>query len=98
LKDDPGRARLSLGSLLQEAEDMIAVTRLNGSKLHINALLIETVEETPDTIITLTNGKKFIVSEKSSEVIRSIRHYLRSIGVLTAITSKADTLSEGAST
>jgi len=37
---------------------MIHVTRLNGSKFHINALLIETVEDTPDTIITLTTGKK----------------------------------------
>ncbi|XID95121.1 flagellar FlbD family protein [Paenibacillaceae bacterium WGS1546] len=75
---------------------MIYVTRLNGSKLHINALLIETVEETPDTIITLTTGKKFIVIENSSDVIRAIRHYLRSIGALAAIPSPADPQSEGA--
>jgi len=42
---------------------MIQVTRLNGTKFHLNALLIETVEETPDTIITLTTGRKFIVIE-----------------------------------
>ncbi|MFC5532461.1 MULTISPECIES: flagellar FlbD family protein [Cohnella] len=76
---------------------MILVTRLNGTKLHLNALLIETVEEMPDTLITLTTGKKYIVTENSSDVIRAIRHYLRSIGVLAAITSKADTQSEGAS-
>lgn len=75
---------------------MIHVTRLNGSKLHINALLIESVEETPDTIITLTTGKKFMVIENSSDVIRAIRHYLRSIGVLAAVTSPTDTQSEGA--
>jgi len=75
---------------------MIQVTRLNGTKLHINALLIETVEETPDTIVTLTTGRKFIVIENSSDVIRAIRHYLRSIGVLAAITSPADPQSEGA--
>jgi flagellar protein FlbD len=75
---------------------MIVVTRLNGTKFHINALLIETVEEMPDTIITLTTGKKFIVIENSSDVIRDIRHYLRSIGVLAALTSPANTESEGA--
>ncbi|MFB9273604.1 flagellar FlbD family protein [Cohnella cellulosilytica] len=75
---------------------MIQVTRLNGTKLHLNALLVETVEETPDTIITLTTGRKFIVIENSSDVIRAIRHYLRSIGVLAAVTSPADPQSEGA--
>jgi flagellar protein FlbD len=75
---------------------MINVTRLNGTKFHINALLIETVEEMPDTLITLMTGKKFIVIENSSDVIRDIRHYLRSIGVLAAINNAAGTQSEGA--
>ncbi|GIO10864.1 hypothetical protein J19TS2_04190 [Cohnella xylanilytica] len=75
---------------------MIALTRLNGTTFHLNALLIESVEQTPDTIITLTNGKKLIVVENSSDVIRSIRHYLRSIGVLAAVTIPPDTQSEGA--
>jgi Uncharacterized protein, possibly involved in motility len=63
---------------------MITVTRLNGSKLMINALLIELIEETPDTIITLTTGKKFIVTESASEVQLLIQSYIRSIGVLAA--------------
>ena len=46
---------------------MIEVTRLKGKKMMINAELIETVEETPDTVITLTNGKKFVVSESAEE-------------------------------
>jgi flagellar protein FlbD len=75
---------------------MITVTRLNGSKFHVNALLIEMVEDTPDTLITLTTGKKFIVIENSSDVIRDIRNYLRSIGVLAAVTSHLNTQSEGA--
>lgn len=37
---------------------MIEVTKINGTKLLINTSLIETVEETPDTVITLTDGKK----------------------------------------
>ncbi|TJY43182.1 flagellar protein D [Cohnella pontilimi] len=76
---------------------MISVTRLNGTRFHVNALLIETVEETPDTLITLTTGKKFIVTENSSDVIRSIRHYLRSIGLMSAMNGPAGTQSEGAS-
>ncbi len=68
---------------------MIAVTRLNGTKFYINALLIETIEETPDTFITLTTGKKMLVLEKAVDVISSMQSYLRSIGVYTA-TLKSD--------
>ncbi|MBQ3028537.1 MAG: flagellar FlbD family protein [Lachnospiraceae bacterium] len=42
---------------------MIEVTKLNDMKLSVNAELIETVEEFPDTVITLTNGKKIFVYE-----------------------------------
>ena len=42
---------------------MINVTRLNGKQIMINAELIESVEETPDTVVTLTDGKKFVVKE-----------------------------------
>ncbi len=47
---------------------MIELTRLNGRKFVINCDLIETVEETPDTVITLTSGKKIIVKENRQEV------------------------------
>ena len=47
---------------------MIEVTRLNGTKVTINAEHIETVDETPDTVITLVSGKKFIVTEKTEDV------------------------------
>ena len=47
---------------------MIEVTKINGAKLLVNTNLIETVEETPDTVITLTDGKKVIVKESRHEV------------------------------
>lgn len=47
---------------------MIQITRLNGKQIMINAELIESVEETPDTVITLTNGKKFVAKEQVSEI------------------------------
>ena len=47
---------------------MIDVTKMNGGSITVNADLIETVEETPDTIITLTTGKKIIVKESRQEI------------------------------
>lgn len=75
---------------------MIGLTRLNGTKFTINALLIETIEETPDTLITLTTGKKLLVLEKSSEVISLVQRYLQSIGVIAASIKSEQT--EGPST
>ncbi|GIP21432.1 MULTISPECIES: flagellar FlbD family protein [Paenibacillus] len=60
---------------------MIAVTRLNGSPMWLNALLIETVEETPDTYITLVTGKRFIVLEKSAEIVQMVKTYYSEIGI-----------------
>ena len=56
---------------------MIEVTRLNGQALVINSDLIEFVEESPDTIITLTTGKKIMVQEKSATIIDKVTHYRR---------------------
>ncbi len=47
---------------------MINLTRLNGEKIAINLELIEYMEETPDTVITLTTGKKFIVKEPVKKI------------------------------
>lgn len=58
---------------------MIEVTRLKGTKIVINAELIEMVEETPDTVITLTSGKKYIVSESGRDIIGLVVEYKRKI-------------------
>jgi flagellar protein FlbD len=58
---------------------MIEVTRLRGSKVVLNAELIETIEETPDTVITLTSGKRYIVSESADELISLVIEYKRKI-------------------
>ncbi|WP_310604356.1 flagellar FlbD family protein [Anaerosporobacter sp.] len=47
---------------------MIELTRLNGVRFSVNCDLIETVEETPDTVITLTNGRKFVVAESMGQL------------------------------
>lgn len=63
---------------------MITVTRLNGTRVTVNAFYIETVEETPDTIITLTTGKKIVVTENTAEVIARTAEYFRQIGIVRA--------------
>jgi len=60
---------------------VIKVSRLRAHEpeLVINAELIETVEATPDTVITLTTGHKVIVQESVDEIIRLVVAYKRSI-------------------
>lgn len=60
---------------------MISVTRLNGSQMWLNALMIETVEETPDTYVTLVTGKRIIVLEKAAEIIAMVKTYNSEIGI-----------------
>lgn len=63
---------------------MIPVTRLNGTKVIINALLIESVEEAADTVISLTTGNKLVVKEKADDIIRLSSQYLGTIGLINA--------------
>lgn len=56
---------------------MIAVTRLNGKPMVINAELIRSVEENPDTTITLINGDHLIIREPMREVIEKTIEYGR---------------------
>ncbi|GAA3397699.1 flagellar FlbD family protein [Cryptosporangium minutisporangium] len=54
---------------------MIIVTRLNGQEFALNPDLIERADCTPDTVITLVDGTKYLVSESLSDVTRLIREY-----------------------
>ena len=51
-----------------KGKGMIELTRLNGTVFGLNPELIEVVDSTPDTVITLTTGRKFIVKESRQEV------------------------------
>lgn len=63
---------------------MIRLTRLNGSELWLNPLLLESVEATPDSVVTLSNGHKYIVLEKP-EVIEDLAvSFYRGIGLIGA--------------
>lgn len=58
---------------------MIYLTRLNHSSLVLNCDLIEHVEMTPDTVVSLTTGQKFVVLETADEIIERVKDYRRSI-------------------
>ena len=56
---------------------MITVTRLNGKPLVVNAELIRSVEENPDTTITLINGDHLIVKERMQQIVEKAIDYGR---------------------
>lgn len=58
---------------------MIKVTRLNGKEFVVNAEMIQFVEATPDTVITLSSKEKVVVKEPVDEVVRRAVDYNRSI-------------------
>ena len=63
---------------------MIKLTKFNSEVnkkgvFILNAEIIETIEETPDTVVTLINGKKLIVDEPMDEVVRRVMAYRRAL-------------------
>jgi flagellar protein FlbD len=60
---------------------MIKVTRLNGAELVVNDDRIEFIERTPETVLTLTEGKKVTVKESVDEVFERIVSFRRSVGL-----------------
>ncbi len=58
---------------------MIRLSRINGVKFYLNAELIEQIESSPDTVITLHTGKTVMVAESVHEVLHRIINYKRRI-------------------
>jgi flagellar protein FlbD len=61
---------------------LITLTRLNGKPFVVNAELIRTIEERPDTTIVLINGDTLIVKEKMQDVVARAIEYARAIRIL----------------
>jgi flagellar protein FlbD len=59
---------------------MIHLTRLNKEEFIVNADLIEFIESTPDTVITLMTGKKMMVRENIQQVVERVVEYRRDVG------------------
>ncbi|SHO49859.1 flagellar FlbD family protein [Anaerocolumna xylanovorans] len=63
---------------------MINLTKLSGVEVTLNCDMIETIEEVPETVITLSNGKKILVKESRQEIINLVKCYkkeLYSVGI-----------------
>ena len=58
---------------------MIQVTKMNGRKVLVNPDLIELVEETPDTVVLFTTGRKIIIKESRQEVKNLVKSYRKDI-------------------
>ena len=58
---------------------MILVTRLNGAVFALNPDLVERADCTPDTVVTLVDGTKYVIAESVPEFIDSVRHYRASL-------------------
>jgi flagellar protein FlbD len=61
---------------------VIALTRISGQPFVLNCDLIERVDITPDTVVSLVDGKKYVVLETSSEIVHAIRLYRSEIVAL----------------
>ena len=61
---------------------MIILTRLHGTSVAVNCDLIERVEAAPETVVTLVDGSRYVVSESVAEIVDKIRAFRASVVVL----------------
>jgi flagellar protein FlbD len=61
------------------AAQMIHLTRMNHAPMILNADLIEHIETTPDTVVSLINGQKFVVLESAGEIVLKVIQFRREI-------------------
>lgn len=61
---------------------MIILTKINKAQIAVNADLIQYIEETPDTVITMTNSDKVVVKEPMAAIIEKVVQYRRYINHL----------------
>ncbi|HEY8425799.1 MAG TPA: flagellar FlbD family protein [Limnochordales bacterium] len=64
---------------------IIRVHRLDGKEFVVNADLIETVESTPDTVLSLVSGRKLVVAESVEEIIERVVAFNRSRALPTRV-------------
>lgn len=69
---------------------MITVHRLNGQPFVVNAFHIVTIEQTPDTILTLFGGAKMLVSDSCEDIVARIEAFVGHVGRCTRHSSSAD--------
>ena len=73
---------------------MIEVHRLNGEAFLLNSDMIETIDVTPDTVLRLLNGHRYVVREKVKDVYRKIIAFRKAAGYTCIVANTADEASE----
>lgn len=61
---------------------MVILTKLNDQTFTVNSDLIETLEQTPDTVVVMTTGNKYVVKESPEEIIDKIVEFKRRIHIV----------------
>jgi flagellar protein FlbD len=61
---------------------MVILTKINKAQIAVNSDLIQYIEETPDTVITMTNSDKVVVQEGMADIIRKVIQYRRRVNLL----------------
>ena len=61
---------------------MIRITKMDGTSMILNAEWIQSVERTPDTVITLTTGIKILVRDPVEKIVEAFKNYKREIQIL----------------
>ncbi|MBE6021737.1 MAG: endoflagellar protein [Cellulosilyticum sp.] len=61
---------------------MVMLTKLNNQIFTVNCDLIETLEQTPDTVIVMTTGNKYVVKETPEEILKKIIDFKRKINTI----------------
>ena len=67
------------------------MTRLHGASLAVNCDLIERVEATPDTVLTLVDGSRYVVRESVAEIVDKVRAFRASVVQLARLAEPATT-------
>jgi flagellar protein FlbD len=58
---------------------MIQLHRFRGEEFYLNCDLVESIETTPDTVLTLFDGRKMVIAESAEDVVELIRHFRASV-------------------
>ncbi len=69
---------------------MIEVHRLNGEAFLLNSDMIETIDTTPDTVVRLLNGHRYVVREKVAEVYKRIISFRKLAGYTCIVSNTAE--------
>jgi flagellar protein FlbD len=80
--------------MIPGTDAMIVVTRLNGPRFAVNPDLLQRVESTPDTILTLIDGTKYIIAESMEEVTELVVEYRARVVATTMALSHEDDVNE----